>query len=95
VDKDSFKGTGKKLKRNEHEGHVEEHPSSHVEDMCVEEDRTTTYDTPLEPIDEADDNSVLDGYDADEEDVLAPNHDVDSVPYDMYDVATMIVPVHD
>jgi hypothetical protein len=73
---------------------VEEHASSHVDYMCVEEDQTTTFDTPLEPTNEADDNNVLDGYDADEKDVLAPNHDVDSVPYGMYDDATMIIPIH-
>jgi len=38
VDEDSFKGTGQKLKRSEHQEQVEEHTSSHVEDMCIEED---------------------------------------------------------
>jgi hypothetical protein len=58
LDEDSFKGTGQKLKRDEHEGQVEEHASSHVEDVCIEEDQTTTYDTPSELTDEADDNST-------------------------------------
>jgi hypothetical protein len=59
LDEDSFKGIGQKLKRDEHEGQVEEHASSHVEDVCIEEDQTTTYDTPSELTDEADDTSVL------------------------------------
>jgi hypothetical protein len=74
---------------------VEEHASSHFEDMCIEEDQTTTCDTPLDPTDDADEYNVFDGCDADEKDVLAPNHDVDSIPYDMYDDAITIVPTHD
>jgi hypothetical protein len=94
------------LKRDEHEGQVEEHASSHVEDVCIEEDQTTTYDTPLEITNEANDTSVLDGctydeffksskyedptsfhvYDVDDERVRAPNYDVDSVPYPIYDM---------
>jgi len=45
---------------------VEEHASSHEEDVCIEEDQTTTYDTSSELTDEADDTSVLDGLTSDE-----------------------------
>jgi hypothetical protein len=58
LDEDYFKGTGQKLMRDEQ---VEECASNHVEDVCIEEDQTTTYDTSSELIDEADDTSVLDG----------------------------------
>jgi hypothetical protein len=36
VDKDSFKGTYHNLKRNEHEEQVNEHASSHDEDVFIE-----------------------------------------------------------
>jgi hypothetical protein len=54
---------------------VEEHASSHEEDVCIEEDQTTTYDTSSELTDEADDTSVLDGKD----------EDATSCPYDDYE----------
>jgi hypothetical protein len=63
LDEDSFKGIGHKLKSDKHEGQVEEHASSHVEDVCIEEDRTKTYDTPLELTNGVNDTSVLYGYD--------------------------------
>jgi len=98
VDEDSFKGTRQKLNRNEHEGQVEEHESSHVENVCVEEDQTITYDITLELIDEADDTSVLDGYNYDEDsksvDVEDPTY---VLMYDAYDEgdSSIITPTHD
>jgi hypothetical protein len=77
VDEDSFKGTWKKLMRGEQ---VEEHASSHEEDVCIEEDQTTTYDTSSELTDEADDTSVLDGYTSDES-----TKDEDATSYDDYE----------
>jgi len=43
----SLKSTWKKWRKDEHEGLVEEHASSHVEDVCIEEGQTKTHDTPL------------------------------------------------
>jgi hypothetical protein len=45
---------------------VEERASSHVEDVCIEEYQTPTYDTPSELNDEASNTSVLDRKDEDE-----------------------------
>jgi hypothetical protein len=77
VDEDSFKGTGKKLKGKEYEGQVEEHASSHEEDVCIEEDQTIAYETSSELSDEVDDTSVLDGYTSDES-----TKDEDATSYD-------------
>ena len=41
---------------------MEEHASSHEEDVCKKEDQTIAYDTSSELSDEVDDTSVLDGY---------------------------------
>jgi hypothetical protein len=48
LDEDYFKSTGHEVKKDEHEGQVEEHASSHEEDVCIKEDQTTTYDTSSE-----------------------------------------------
>jgi hypothetical protein len=55
---------------------VEEHASSHEEDVCIEEAQIVAYNTPSELTDEADDSSVLDGN----------NEDATSFPsYDDYE----------
>jgi hypothetical protein len=59
---------------------VEEHASSHEEDVCIEEDQTTTYDTSSKLTDEADDTSVLDGYTSNESTKYK-----DATSYDKYD----------
>jgi hypothetical protein len=61
-----LKNTGHKVKEDKCGGKVEEYASSHEEDVCIKKYKTTTYDTPLELTDEADDTSVLDGYTFDE-----------------------------
>jgi hypothetical protein len=90
LDKDSFKGTEQKLKRDEHEGQVEEGASSHVEDVCIEEYQTTTYDTSSELTDEVDDTSVLDGYTSDES-----TKDEDATSYDDYEEMSQSTDVED
>jgi hypothetical protein len=35
LDEDYFKSIGKEVKKDEHEGQVEEHASSHEEDVCI------------------------------------------------------------
>jgi len=45
LDEHYFKGIKKKLMGEEHEGQVEEHASSHEEDVFIEEEQMTTYDT--------------------------------------------------
>jgi hypothetical protein len=60
-----LKRHGKKVK-DECEGQVEQHASSHEEDVCIKEEQTTTYETSSELTDEVDDTSVLDGYTSDE-----------------------------
>ena len=66
MDEDFVKITWHKSMRDEQEGQVEECASSHVEDVCIEEDQMVAYDTPSELTNEADDTSVLDGKDEDE-----------------------------
>jgi hypothetical protein len=109
LEEDSFKGIGKKLKRDEHEGQMEEHASSHVEDVCMEENQTTTYDTPLELTNEADDTSVLGGKDEDatscptydDYEKMFQSTDVEDstslLVYDAYDEggSSVIAPTHD
>jgi hypothetical protein len=58
--------------RDEHEGHAEECASSHVEDVCREEDQITSYDTPSKLTNEATDTSVLD--EKDEDKISCPTH---------------------
>jgi hypothetical protein len=45
LDEDSVKSTRQKSMRDEHEGQGEERASSHVEDVCIEEDQIAAYDT--------------------------------------------------
>jgi len=75
------------LKRDEQ---VEEHASSHVGEVRIEEDQATTDDTPSKLTYEADDTSVLHGYDTDDEGMTTPNYDMDSVP--ICEDASMTVP---
>ena len=42
LDKDYLNASGKKLKRDVHEIKVKDHTSIHIEDLCIEEDQTTT-----------------------------------------------------
>jgi hypothetical protein len=68
---------------NIHEGRFVRtgHASSHVEDVCIKEDQTITYDTSSKLTDEADDTSVLDGYTSDES-----TKDEDATSYDDEDM---------
>jgi hypothetical protein len=77
LDEDYFKSTGKEVKEDEHEGQVEQHASSHEEDVCINEEQKTTYETSSKITDEANDTSVLDGYisDESEKDEAATSHD--------------------
>jgi hypothetical protein len=78
------------LKRDEQEGQVEEGTSSHVEEICIKEDQTTTYDTSSELTDDADDTSVLDGYTSDES-----TKDEDATSYDDYEEMSQSADVED
>jgi hypothetical protein len=105
LDEDYFKSTGKEVKKDEHEEQVEEHASSHEEDVFIEEDQTTAYETSSKLNDEVDDVSVLDGYTFDEsakdEDATSHDDDVEDpttfTMYDAYDVGSLnvIVPMLD
>jgi hypothetical protein len=76
---------------------VEEHASSHEEDVCIKEDQTIAYDTSSELTDEVDDTSVLDGYTSDEstkdedatsyddDDMFQSTHVEDPTSFTMYD----------
>jgi hypothetical protein len=80
LDEDSFKSIKKKLKRDDHEGQVEEHASNHVEDVCIKDD------TPSEITDEANDTSVLDRYNHDEVFKSTKDEDATSCPtYEDYE----------
>jgi hypothetical protein len=73
LDKDYFKITRHEVKKHENEGWQDEHAYSHVEEVCIEGDQTTTYDTSSEPTDEADDTRVL--YGEDEDTTYCPTYD--------------------
>jgi hypothetical protein len=87
------------------ESQVDLHTSSHVEDVCIEEDQTTTY----EIINETDDTSVLDGENKDKKscptfddhEEIFQSVDVEdptsSTVYDAYDEgsSSIITPMHD
>jgi hypothetical protein len=99
ADEESFKSIGKKL--NEREGQVdwlEAHASSHVEDVCNEDDKPTFLDTPLEPSYEVVNTSTHDGDVDSTQDEVFQSAGVDSAPYpiyDTYDDEGVIAPEHD
>jgi hypothetical protein len=108
--KTSLKGTWKKSKNNPEE-QVEEHASSHEENVCIEEDQTVAYETSSELTNETGDTSVLDGYTFDEstkDEDATPNDDHmfqsanvgDPTYFTMHDTydegsSSMMAPMHD
>jgi hypothetical protein len=100
--KDSLKSTRQKLKGDEREGQgdwLEVHASSHVEDVCNEDDKPSFLDTPLEPAYEVVNISTHDGdVDSTQDEVFQSAGVDDSMPYpiyDTYDDEGVIAPEHD
>ena len=75
---------------------MEEHASSHEEDVCIGENQKTMYDTSSELTDEVDDTGALDGYTFDEstkdEDAT---YDDDHMFQSIYDEEPTSFTVHD
>jgi hypothetical protein len=78
---------------------LEVHASIHVEDVCNEVDKTTTFNTPLELSYEVDNTSAYDGHvDNTYDEVFQSDNDDDSTSYpryDDYDDSGVLAPNHD
>jgi hypothetical protein len=90
---------------------VEEHASSHEENVCIEEDQIVAYETSSELTNETGDTSMLDGYTSDEsaededatpdDDHMFQSADVgDPTSFTMHDTydegsSSMMAPTHD